>query len=152
MKDAFDEMVGQLPTYLERLLECTPVNGASALPSDLPSRGVYLFSEANRHLYVGRTNRLRTRLREHLKGKSNDAPFAFKIARHMSGNPRTKGGLTRKALEADPAFAKAFAHAKSQVSMMEWRWVAIDEPNLQCLFEIYAAIVLRAEFNDFENH
>lgn len=35
---------------------------------------------------------------------------------------------------------------------MEWRWVQIDDPNEQCLFEIYATIALKAEFNDFENH
>ena len=35
---------------------------------------------------------------------------------------------------------------------MEFRWVAVDDPNLQCLFEIYATLALDAKHNDFENH
>jgi hypothetical protein len=123
-----------------------------ALPSGLPERGVYLFSIGDDHFYVGRTNRLRQRYREHCTGRNNDAPFPFKMARHATGHLKAKGGLTRKQLEADPGFAAAFLDAKAQVRTMEWRWVRIDDPNIQAVFEVFATMKLQAKFNDFENH
>ena len=80
-----------------------------------------------------------------------DAPFAFKLARHATDN-LLKGGPTRKALEADPAFAVAFAVARERVANMQFRWVEEADPNRQCLLEIYATVVLDARYNDFINH
>ena len=40
------------------------------LPGDIPKCGIYLFSEGEKHLYVGRTNRLRERLRDQWYGLS----------------------------------------------------------------------------------
>lgn len=87
-----------------------------------------------------------------MNGRHNDTPFAFKLARHKTGQFKGKGGLTRAALEADPVFAKAFSEAKAEIALMQCRWVQVDDANLQCLFEIYATIALRAEYNDFDNH
>jgi hypothetical protein len=121
------------------------------LPIGTPPCGVYLFSEGNNHLYVGRTDRLRHRHKEHWLGRANDAPFAFKLARHDTGHV-LKGGPTRKALEADPSFSAAFLKAKDRVSRMHFRWVEETDPNRQCLLEIYTTIVLDARYNDFNNH
>lgn len=138
------------PSFL-KLTSCPTHSGKVRLPLDVPRCGVYLFSEGDDHLYVGRTDRLRDRHREHWSGKANDAPFAFKLARHATGN-LVKGGPTRKALEVDPVFASAFAEARDRVAAMQFRWVEEADPNRQCLLEIYATVVLDARYNDFINH
>ena len=138
------------PSFL-KLIECRPHTGRARLPLAMPRCGVYLFSEGSDHLYVGRTDRLRDRHREHWSGRSHDAPFAFKLARHATNN-LAKSGLTRKALEADPTFAVAFREAKDRISNMQFRWVEEADPNRQCLLEIYATVVLNARYNDFINH
>jgi hypothetical protein len=146
---AFSE---QLHPAFERLMACEPISNRKRLPRGTPQCGVYLFSEGDSHLYVGRTNRLRARRREHLSGKNNDAPFAFKLARHQTNNIRAKGGPTRKALENDPIFSLAFLAAKLRIAEMEFRWVEEADPLAQCLLEIYVAVALDAQYNDFDNH
>jgi predicted GIY-YIG superfamily endonuclease len=151
MHPRFAELANSLQPSFLRLTECPPYTGRLRLPLGVPRSGVYLFSEGDDHLYVGRTDRLRDRHKEHWSGKANDAPFAFKLARYATDN-LFKGGRTRKALEADPAFAAAFIAAKERVSNMQFRWVEETDPNRQCLLEIYATVVLDARYNDFINH
>lgn len=57
MDPKFRALVESLePKYLT-LLAMEPVRFGS-LPPTMPERGIYLFSEGGRHLYVGRTNRV----------------------------------------------------------------------------------------------
>lgn len=127
------------------------------LPKVVPQkRGVYLFSEAGRHLYVGRTNRLRRRLAGHCRPSANHftATFAFKLARESTGRLKaayaTKG--SRADLLNDPAFATAFTVAKARIATMEVRFVEECDPVKQALLEIYVATVLGTPYNDFDNH
>lgn len=151
MHPKFAALADSLHPSFVKLTECVPHTGRVRLPIGVPNCGVYLFSEASNHLYVGRTDRLRYRHKEHWSGRANDAPFAFKLARHATNNLQ-KGGPTRKALEADPIFAASFAEAKERVSNMQFRWVEEADANRQCLLEMYATIVLDARYNDFINH
>jgi predicted GIY-YIG superfamily endonuclease len=63
MNERFGNLIELEPRFAA-LLAAPPVN-YGALPSGLPRRAIYLFSEGDRHLYVGRTNHLRSRLRGH---------------------------------------------------------------------------------------
>ena len=152
MNEKFAQYVNQMPTLLDEIMSCSPQVGLPKQEIKLPARAVYLFSRSEEHLYVGRTNRLRQRIKEHLKGRNNDAPFAFKMARHATGLFKGKGQPTRKELENHEIFSPAFIQAKTDLAALQWRFVEIADPNLQCLFEIYASISLEAKFNDFENH
>ncbi len=153
MHPRFAAFAERLHPAFERLLACQPVTGGIRMPLGGATRGVYLFSEGDHHLYVGRTNRLRTRHHEHWRprGKHNDAPFAFRLAREASGH-LAKGGMTRKDLQSHPAFQLAFDQAKTRIAAMDFRWVEETDPNTQCLLEVYAAIALDTPFNDFDNH
>lgn len=126
----------------------------SALPKDVPKSGIYLFSEGASHLYVGRSRRLRHRLRYHSSSSADDAPFAFKLAREETKNLKAtyapKG--SRKALLADPVFRAAFQAAKVRIRKMAIRFVAEPDANRQALLEIYATIALGARYNDFDTH
>jgi hypothetical protein len=142
--------------YLE-LVSMAPVNRAS-IPSPTKRKisGVYLFSEGDLHFYVGRTTNLRQRLQNHcgLSSAHNQAVFAFKLARHATGNLTAwyTGDGTRLRLQADAVFARAFADAKTRVRNMHLRYVEEPDPLRQSLLEIYVSAVLKTEFNDFDTH
>ena len=155
MDSRFKDLVDGLGMKFQQLVGMEPVR-ISSLPKVMPERGIYLFSEGDMHLYVGRTNRLRRRLRDHARSGSghNMATFAFRVARHETGLVKatyTSRG-SRKALELDDAFGPVFIAAKLRLSSMEIRFVEEQDPLRQALLEMYTAVVLRTPFNDFENH
>lgn len=123
-------------------------------PKEAPSKAVYLFSEDGEDLYVGRTDHLRNRMRQHSTPASqhNQAVFAFRLARQQTG--RTEAAYSKEggrvALSKDPAFAEAFSAAKARVRQMDVRFVEEDDPFLQALLEMYASIALGTPHNDFE--
>ena len=152
MNEIFREHVERLHPTFELLMRMEPVTVLS-LPKQVPQSGIYLFSEGATHLYVGRSKRLRSRLQYHC-GTADDAPFAFKLARHETGNVKatyTSAGSRRALLEA-PAFSAAYQRAKNRIRRMHLRFV--EEPNAdrQALLEIYATISLGAPYNDFDTH
>jgi hypothetical protein len=151
----FAGLIEPLEPKRRALLEMAAVRYA-ALPRDVPTRGIYLFSEGERHLYVGRTNGLRKRLAGHCRPSSNHftASFAFRIAREETGNLKAtyKPEGSRASLLADPVFAAVFEAAKRRVASCDLRFVAEDDPTRQALLEIYIATVLETPYNDFDNH
>lgn len=155
MNDGFRQLVEDLHPKYERLLQMPSV-AYGGLPRNMPERGIYLFSEGERHLYVGRTNRIRKRLQNHcrLSGTHFTATFAFRLARELTN--RTKATYTklgsRGELVKDAAFSTAFMEAKSRVARMDLRFVEEADPVRQALLEIYVATVLRTPYNDFDNH
>ena len=152
MNDMFRRHVEQLNAKYESLLAMAPTTFGS-LPRDIPTSGIYLFSEGNSHLYVGRSKRLRHRLHYHCSS-AKDAPFAFKLAREQTGNLKatysSKG--SREELLTDPAFAAAFLAAKARIRRMQIRFVEEADPVRQALLEIYVTIALGAPYNDFDTH
>ncbi len=116
----------------------------------------YLFSEAGRHLYVGRSNNFRNRLRQHsIDGaQHNQAVFAFRLARELTGKTEVsyKSEGSRSSLLADSDFAKAFLSAKRRVRGMDLRYVEEVDQLRQALLEIYVAVALRTPYNDFATH
>lgn len=152
MDIAFQEYVDQLGPSFERLVKMPPVS-ILALPKGLPRQCVYLFSEGGSHLYTGRSNNFRNRLHQHsIDGaQHNQAAFAFKLAREMTGKTqasyRPEG--SRATLSADPDFAKAFLTAKQRVRRMDLRYIEERDQRSQALLEIYVSLVLKTPYNDF---
>lgn len=155
MNPDFQRYAESLHPSFERLVNMTPVNIASR-PAGVPRQGIYLFCEGNKALYVGRTNNLPSRLRQHSidSAPHNQAVFAFKIAREMTGNLqatyRTEG--SRSALSANPEFASAFLSAKRRVRGMDLRYVEEPDQLRQALLEIYVSVALGTPYNDFNTH
>lgn len=155
MDAKFRDIVAALDPKHRALLAMVPVT-YSDLPKDMPQRGVYLFSAGDRHLYVGRTNRIRRRLAGHCRPSASHftATFAFRLAREATGSLKatytTKG--SRADLLNDAAFAKAFTDAKARIATMAIRFVDEPDPVRQALLEIYVATVLGTPYNDFDNH
>jgi len=149
MNERFRTYVEELEPKLQELLSMEPVTPLSLPRKTPPKEGVYLFSENGKHLYVGRTRRLRQRIRE--QSRSEEAPFAFRLAREETGCTEatytTKG--SRKDLMSRPEFQDAVRNALSRIQQMEVRYVEEDDPIKQTLLEIYVAVVLETPYNSF---
>ncbi len=76
------------------------------------------------------------------------------MARKATGKTTAtyKKAGSRTELMKDPSFCQAFRAAQDRISRMQIRFVEESDPIRQCLLEVYAAVVLRAPFNDFDNH
>lgn len=59
---------------------------------------------------------------------------------------------SRRALIAEANFGEAFREAKARVRKMDLRFVEEADPTRQALLEIYASVVLRTRYNDFDTH
>jgi hypothetical protein len=152
---AFREVVESLEPKFRSLMAMAPVLYTN-LPAILPERGIYLFSEGDEHLYVGRTNRLRRRLAGHCRPSSThfSATFAFRLAREQTGF--VKASYTPTGSRADlvkhAVFGPAFTQAKGRLTAMDLRFVEEPDPVKQALLEIYVAVSLKTRYNDFDNH
>ncbi len=147
MNDRFLQHIESLHPSFDALLACIPFT-FSELPKQLPDAGIYLFTEGDRHLYVGRTNRLRKRLQQHCRPGSphSSSPFAFRLAREarniQKASHTPKG--SRKQLMEDLAFSAAFGSSKMRISNMHIRVIEESNPFRQALLEIYTAVSLEA--------
>ncbi len=151
----FKRHVDSLRPSLRKLLSMVPVK-VDQLPTDMPSAGIYLFTERGKHLYVGRSNRLRGRLQRHSRESAshNSASFAFRLARKRTGKTKAsyQGEGSRKALAYNPGFAREFSQAKKRIGRMQIRFVEETDPIRQALLEIYVSEALETPHNDFDTH
>jgi predicted GIY-YIG superfamily endonuclease len=156
MHPSFSIFIDSLHNKYEKLVSCS-IDCAGQLPKKMPEKGVYLFSEKDTPLYVGRSNRLRRRYNQHC-GKSsphNAAAFAFKLAREITDQRTASyvaGKGDRKTLMQDEAFNKAFKEAKERIRKMDYRFVEEEDQVKQALLEIYCTVVLKTPYNDFDTH
>ena len=155
MNAEFLRYINHLDAQVDQLLGA-PVYRYDDLPRGIPKSGIYLFSEGEINLYVGRSNRIRGRLSSHCRDSSrhNAASFAFRIARQRTGRIEAtynqKG--SRAALSQDPEFSVAFREAKEFLRSLNIRFVEENHQTTQALLEIYAAVRLRTPYNDFATH
>ena len=148
---SFKEYITEMPELL-RTLESQASRTIDHL-AGFPRQGVYVFYEGRAALYVGRSNRLVDRIREHCResSRNNSATFAFILAKEeMKIEKGLK--LKRRELEEAPGFKMAFFEARKRVGDMELRAVEIKDQVKQALFEIYAALELGCKYNDFRTH
>ena len=154
MNVEFKKLADQMPALFERLNSKPPrtIDNLEDIPKK--GKGIYVFHEKGKPLYVGRSNRLKDRLLEHGQegSKPNSASFAFILTRKKLGfPPNTK----RKQVEQHQNFEDTFLGEKKRVRKMKICVVQIadDKDQLkQALFEIYAAVALNTPYNDFSTH
>ena len=156
MDSKFVSHVETLKPQLLRLLEMQPLTPAT-LPAKMFKRGVYVFSEGENCLYVGRSNDIKKRIGRHCRPGATHrmAALAFRLAREATGNLKAtykKGEGSQSALMEDAKFVAAFDTAKARIRKMNLRFVEGNEPVRQALLEIYVAVALNTPHNDFDNH
>ena len=157
----FEDVIDRMPRYLQELEDCQLItrDRRGRLPPNLPAKGIYVFYEDGKPLYVGRSDCLRARLLQHGRASSGhgSAPFAFNIARKkfrkkFRATRPDSDSMFRSVLEQDSDFAPLFREAKQRVRRMGIRVVEIQDPVEQTIFEVYAHLKLGTPFNSFENH
>ncbi len=156
MNVIFKQFIEDLEPSFRKLIAMEPVKVAS-LPVDMPKAGIYLFSEGEKHLYVGRTNNMRSRLQNHCRpsGRHGSATFAFLLARKLTGQLEAaykQGEGSRQFLENDEYFKNVFGCQKARVRNMDVRYVSEPDPTRQALLEMYVAVSLQTPHNNFDNH
>jgi len=153
----FQEIIDRFPGDMSALTKSPPVPSSEL--KNIPKRGIYVFYEDNKPIYIGRSRNLRQRFKQHHR-KSSDhhsATFAFMIARldaKKAGVEMEKNGKkkTRDELQKDPVFSQIFSNAKKRVSEMHIQVLSMDGPVEQTLFEVYAALELNTEYNKWDTH
>jgi len=153
MSKEWDDLIKRMPILLKELMSqpLRPWNDRGLLPK----RGIYVFHEDEKPMYVGRTNSMSDRLNRHGNPSSGhtSATFAFNIAKREAIKQGMNVQLTRSQLEVEPAFSKLYSEAKARVSKMPVRVIEINHPIVQTLFEVYAVMFLDTrEYNDFDTH
>ena len=166
----------QMPEHLEELLQSTAVYGdeakklcAEKCPSD---KGIYVFYEGEKALYVGRSDRIKGRINEHGNGKiserSSSAAFAVILAKEKLfkkkypehsdktmkeiWNLKEFKGLTYGKIKGQKDFERFFKKAQERIREMHVGVVGIADHNEQSIFEVYAHLELEAPYNSFRNH
>ena len=149
-KREFDLVLDFVKMLHRRLMEMEPISSADL--RDCNYACVYVFSEAEEHLYVGRSRRVRERILQHSRPSSQDAPFAFRLAREKAGmmKPSYQKIGSRQYLRTHPQFKAAFLEAKERIRKMKVRCVHVDDATTQALLEIYTSTVLDARYNEFK--
>lgn len=154
----WDNILNELDAKLKLLIESDLIKRSEINEKINFKKGIYVFYEDSQPIYVGRTNRLKIRLKEHgdLKGSHFSASFAFLLAKHKAKeknfslkNPNGKT-KTRAELENDTEFN--FLNQKERVAKMQFRVIEITDANFQAIFEIYASMKLETLHNKFDNH
>jgi len=121
---------------------------------NIPDKGIYVFYENGNPVYVGRSEKLKKRIQQHNRPSSGhtSATFAFNIAKQIAQRSEIDIERSRSELEKDPKFVEIFKNAKIRVSNMQIKVIEIDDPITQTLFEVYSALELKTEYNDWRTH
>lgn len=155
MKERFKDLASKMPMRLKSLLEQPPITIDDIGITDMPQKGIYVFFEGNKPIYVGRSNRMKKRLKEHSQRSSDhySATLAFRITKqeYLSSQTDIKRP-TNKQLMDDSVFREKFEAAKHRIAKTQIRFIGIESQAEQAILEIYAALELNTEFNDFRTH
>jgi hypothetical protein len=154
----------KLPAYLEALLDSEVFGRGPGREPSPREHGVYLFTEAGRHLYVGRCglteraakkgrghSNFRTRLAGHTRPSSahNQATFAWRLAVEAVEGQFEGLSTTRAELQLDSRFRREFVRQKERVAAMEFQVATIADNFESYIFEPYAALMLDTPYNSW---
>ena len=150
MDPEFAKIVAELPSLLEKLQASTPLTIETGL-RQLPQKGVYAFYENDEPIYVGRSNRIRSRIREHGAESSGheSATFAYKLLLDELGEAGGhSSSRTRKQIQ--DCHKPRYQAQRARIRKMQVRAVGIEGQQVQALFEIYAILALGPlKYNSF---
>ena len=151
MNARFDERAQLAAVNFRKLLDSTlhPVRGHALADQ----KGIYVLYEGEEPVHVGRTRRIRQRLRAHCTPNHNSASFAFKRARRELNRKATYSPIdSRAALQQDPIFGECFRKHVTAVGEMHFRFLSVEDPIDQYLLELYAVLELGLPEDEFDTH
>ena len=153
----FEDIVARMKPLLEKLEGDPPYRAPSY--NGLPKKGIYVFYEHGRPMYVGRVGgqsqqTIRTRIRQHTipSASHNQATFAFRLLLEALDQPMGHESLLTRPQLAE-RYADEFREQKQRVRSMEVRAVEVTDPVVQTVLEVYATLTLgTTRYNRFETH
>jgi len=127
--------------------------------------GVYVFSEDDRPVFVGRIGNLYNRMSLHRSGHPGLSTLAGKLARIKAGRPSSKSNRSASSAThlhaTDDAFRGAFNEAVDRIRGWDVTYITVPEDEdagaRQALIELHAAVELGTlelaggGFNSFRN-
>ena len=148
---------------------------------DIPDKGVYVYYENDKALYVGCSDQVPNRIKSYSVGgkSSSSATFAFILTRDLWGiwkGPHWQGPFPKKKVEREKSrlIKKGTSHKRlrldrkglledddilenfklqvKQVQKMQIKVVPTANPYEQAMFEVYVAYKLQTYYNDFTPH
>ena len=144
----FQEAIEKMKPIMRRLMNSAERHWEER--RDVPQQGVYILYENGEPIYVGRSNRMRERIREHGAESSDrhSATFAFRLLRLALNEPDGSSG------DIEKVHKEEFSRQRERVRAMTFRTVEITDQLEQTLFEIYAILELGTypKYNDFDTH
>ena len=111
--------------------------------SKFPDKGIYVFFEEGTPLYVGRSEGMKERVKQHGRRRSghNSVTFAFLLAKEKAKNTKIDLSQSREDLEKDSEFKPLYDEMKKRVKKMQIKVVEVEDPVEQTFFEVYAALI-----------
>lgn len=114
---------------------------------------IYIIWIDGKAAHVGRTRNLQGRIRGHTSNSHYSASFAFKQTRRTLNLAATyTPENSRKALFEQPEFYAEFARHRMVLQNAEVSFLEVPEPVDQYLLELYAALELGMELDEFDTH
>jgi hypothetical protein len=112
-------------------------------------RGCYVLMDGDRAVYVGISQGVLQRLRQHVRGATHfDASLAYRMAAYEQPHR-----LTRSGAMAEPDFQGRFRDRQGYLRSLNVAFVEIENALELYLFEAFAAMELdTCEWNTFETH
>lgn len=146
----FHNAVELMPKLFGKLMSCELLS-MKARPDWKGLPAIYVFYDADgQPCHTGRTRNLQGRVRAHTSNSHHSASFAFKSTRHalnLRATYRPEG--SRADLMKDPVFKAEFDRQREKIRQMKLRYVEIECPIEQHLFELYAALRLGTSLTEF---
>ena len=152
MNKQYRTHVDEMPALFERLLN------AKRFPMKPRSdwkqlRAIYIIWIDGKAAHVGRTRNLQGRVRGHVSNSHYSASFAFKQARRtLSIAASYTPENSRSALFAREDFYAEFAKHRAVLQASEVTFLEVTNPIDQYLLELYAAMELGLELDEFDTH
>lgn len=146
----FDAAVVRMPELFDQLMSCDLFE-MKAKASWKKLHAIYVFYDGNAvPCHTGRTRNLQGRIRAHRANCHHSASFAFKRARRALGLEATyRPEGSRAHLMSDPIFRSEFNRQREQIGKMTLRFVEVECPIEQHLFELFAALRLGTSLTEF---
>ena len=147
----FKDIVNKLEPLLEELQNSSPHTVEEGL-GHLTNKGVYAFYEKGEPIYIGRSNRMKARIREHgaESSRHGSATFAYKLLLEAKGESGGHSSArTRKNFQE--AKSSEYRRQRQRIREMEVRAVGIENQQVQAVFEICAILDLgTTKYNSFQ--
>ena len=168
----FQDPMGRFELLLEQLQKCRPIRMETRLERNAlrkevekqvrSGKGIYVFYEGEKPLYVGRTDQMADRLLNHTRKPNAHAPssatFAFILAKYEFKKAYSvrhdlfSKELARELNDHRTEKIELWKEAVERVKRMSVRLVEVIHPHEQAVFEVYFHEKLATPFNSFVNH